>query len=219
MATLGNVMRRIKRDLRSKNGLRLDDDDIIEAINDAIRHYRMRRFHFNEATADNGLGQPVTTVAGTAAYDFPSTVLELDEVLYLYSGYNYPLIEWSWRDQVNAVGDTTSSRGPGRFYTVYGNDLHVFPPPDAATTITLTGLVELTPTPFATATQTNAWLDDALSLTKARASWDLALNTIANPDRAADFRQAEAEAISALTEETTRRIKTGCALVLDWDRV
>jgi hypothetical protein len=212
-------MKRIKRDIRSKNGLRVDDEDVKEAINDAIRHYRMRRFTFNEATPENGLGQTITTAAGTATYDFPSTVLDLDEVLYLQSGYNYPLVRWSWSEQKAALGDTVSSRGPARHYAVYGNDLHIFPAPDEVTTITLTGLVQLTPTPLSTPTQTNAWMTDGLALVRARASWDLSLNTLANPDRAGDFRQAEFEALNALTEETNRRLSTGCALVEDYELV
>lgn len=216
MATLGNVIKRIKRDLRASNGLRLSDSDVIDAVNDAIRHYRATRFHFNEANGDNGLGKTITTVVGQAAYAFPAGVLELDHVLYLQDSYNYPLEQWTYQEHLTAIGDTTTARGPIKQYAIHGNRIHAFPPPDRVTTITLTGLVELTPTPLSGLTTENAWLTTALSLIRARASWDLSINTMANPDRAQDFKGVEREALNSIRWETTTRITTGKALVEDW---
>lgn len=219
MATFGNLISRLKKDLRATGGLRVSDDDIKEAINDAILHYETTRFTFNEGNGDNGLGATITTVAGTPSYEIPVTVLELDEVQYLQDNDQYYLKLWHWRDYMRAISDTASIQGPPSYYAVHGGYLHFYPTPERVTTITLSGLVRLSPYPLTSVGSANGWTTGGLPLIRAHAAWDLSLNRMANPDLAANFALAEGSAFSSLIGKTQALLGTGCAYVPDWDYV
>ena len=219
MATFGNLKRRIKRDVRARDGLRLSEEDIDDAVNDAIQHYEHHRFFFNEGNAENGLGQTITTVAGTASYAFPSLVIDLDEVLYLDNGDLEPLTQISWHQYRDETRNPTTFTGVPDHYALHGGWIYFDPTPDEVTTVTLTGLMRLTPTPLSLPSHSNGWTTHGLALIKARACWDLSLNALANPDRAVDFKTAENDALTELIGATNLRTSTGSAYVPYWDRV
>lgn len=217
MATFGEVIARVRKDLRATAGLRLDDDDIKDAINDAIWAYRSTRFFFNEGNADNGLGATIATVAGTESYAIPSTVLEIDQVQYLNANHQYRLTRWHWADYIRAISDVAAITGSPTHYAVQGRYFHLYPTPDQATTVTIYGLVQLDPYPLTASASENGWTNEALPLIRARADWDLSLNRLANPDMAANFATAETAARQALMDQTNAYIAVGHAHVDRWD--
>ena len=219
MATFGDLINRVKRSVRATAGLRVTDDEIKQAINDAVEHYAETRFTFNEGDADNGLGPTITTVAGTARYALPAAVIELDSVQYLHAGNQYHLRLWHWQDYMRAVSDTSAVQGSPLYYTIHGQSIHLYPSPDEATTVTLSGLIKLDPTPLAVLTATNGWTNRGAALIRARAAWDVALNILGNPDLAQTFAAAEQSALSSLTQAAQDLLGTGQAYVPDWECV
>jgi hypothetical protein len=205
--------------VRATAGLRVTDDEIKQAINDAIEHYADNRFAFNEGNGDNSLGPTITTVAGTARYPLPASIIELDSVQYLHASNQYYLRNWHWQDYMRAVSDTSAVQGSPLYYTIHGGSIHLYPSPDEATTVTLSGLIHLDPTPLVILSSTNAWTNRAAALIRARAAWDISLAILGNPDLASVFAAAEAPALASLTKQAQDLLSTGQAYVPDWECV
>jgi hypothetical protein len=207
----------VKKDLRATEGLRVSDDDVADAIRDAVAFYETERFSFNEGNGDNGAGVTIDTVAGADAYAVPVLALQIDEIQYLQGNADYYLTRWSWGDYRRAVSDRSAVQGPSTHYALHGGYLYFYPTPDSVTTITISGIVRLTPYPLTAASATNAWTEVALPLIRAHAAWDLSINRLQNPDMAANFAIAENIALGSLRSRTIALIATGQAQVDDWD--
>jgi hypothetical protein len=219
LATFGALVNRVKKDLRATEGLRVSEDDIKDALNDAITFYETERFTFNEGDIHNGLGVTITTVAETGSYAVPAAALTIDSVHYLAAANdNYPLNSWTWGQYVRATANTGTSGGPSH-YVHHGGYLHFYPTPSETTTVTLSGIVRLSPSPLSVAAHTNAWTNVALPLIRARACWDISLYRLANPDRAVDFEKAEFSALSTLKSRVMATAMVGRAVVDDWDEI
>lgn len=134
---------------------------IPNAIKSAIKHFERERWYFNEATTTT------VTVAGTATYALPTDFMKLDTANITINSWKsrldpMPYIEMDARDTGNAA-----TRGPSRWYAIYGNVLRLYPVPDAVYTITESYQKRLTE--LSADADTNAWTDDLEELIRKKA--------------------------------------------------
>jgi len=207
MTTFAKLIENVKKDLRATDGARLSDEDIREAINDAIFDYETERFSFNEGDTTFNTVPPTT----------PVHMLEIDEIQYDQGPRRYRLNRIHYREWVTKSFNQNNSRGPAFEYTIHSQNIHFFPTPDNAEEVTVTGLQRLTPSPLTDPTTTNGWTDEGRRLIRARADWDLSLNRLRNPDAASVYKSAETDAAAMLRQKTTQYLATGHSYVPDWE--
>jgi len=174
MATFLELQNKIALDL-SVSVNNLLSDEIKDAINDAISHYETNRFEFNEDRTT------FPTVALQAEYPKDPTnwpnVLIIDQVQYLFAGHLYQLVRQSYEWYVEAVVNQTAQTGPSNHYAIYEETMFLYPKPDVATTVTISGIHRLTPSPLVNDSDTNDWLiGNALQMIRARAKADILVN-------------------------------------------
>ena len=179
------------------------------AIQAAILHYQRERFYFTESRA-----QTFATVAsqefyGTADNSNIPNLSQIDELTITVNGLRYPLNQrpWEW---IDLVSTTTTSTGAPTDYCYYASQIRLYPIPDAAYTVRISGLIRLAT--LSADGDTNAWVTvgDGEELIRQRAKWDLATNLLnMDPDQAMKFKGAEMVAYNALRSENIRRLAGG----------
>jgi len=146
------------------------------AINQAISQWESERFVFNEKR------YRINTVASTEYYDMSGStllvhdgsavgtgelILELDDITCVVNSQPYRLIgrtqQWFNENQ------SSSYTGQPQSYTLYGNQLRLFPIPDAVYALYPSGLARLSPNPLSADGDTNAWLTEAEPLIRQHA--------------------------------------------------
>lgn len=172
------------------------------AIQAAINHYQRERFYFTESRA-----QTFTTVASQEFYtssdntNIPNLSI-IDELTITINGVRSPLRERNW-EWIDTVSNTTNTSQPTD-YCYYGQQIRLYPIPDAAYTVRISGLIRLTT--LSADGDSNAWMTDGEELIRARAKWDLAVNILHAPELADAATALEQRAYRALKDETNRRI-------------
>ncbi len=179
MSDFGTMVTRIRDEI---NRGTVYDSAIKREIESAIGHYEPRRFHFNirRATTD--------TTAGQEYYAMPTDFVEVDMIRLLYSSGNFtdPLIEttyaWIERNRTNQ-----NYRSEPEKFAMQGNDLRLWPVPDAAYTLTMTYLVRF-PEVSASASDaaSNSWMTDAEELIRTRARIKVLKNVVRGPEAVAE---------------------------------
>lgn len=146
------------------------------AINDAIELQEGERFKFNEKRYQ------ILTVAGQEYYDLTGddlldqdgdatetgeALLEVDYLLATVNSQPYKLCQRTqqWVNEWQYSGHT----GQPSDFTLYGQQLRIFPIPDAVYTLDLGGLARLGPNPLSADADTNAWMTDGAALIRAQA--------------------------------------------------
>lgn len=178
MATFLDLIDEIASDI----GARVDnllDDQIKEAINRAIEDYEEERFLFNE-----GINTDLNTVAGTPSYALPTDILHIDQVVYVFSTYDYRLQWQTYEWYIEILGNQTSQVGPSQYYTIYGGQIYLYPTPNEITNVPISGILRQPLTPLTADGDSNAWTNDAKQLIKARAKMDLFANRLYKADAA-----------------------------------
>jgi hypothetical protein len=175
------------------------------AILSAIDQYAHERFWFNTARATATTTAPVASV-GTPNYALPTDCLELDTVSVTVNGARYPMqaVPWPTIDDLTGV---TVGFGKPLMYAVYDEQIWLYPEPDAAYTLTLSYLQELTA--LSASSDTNAWTTDAEGLIRTRAKVLLYLETVKNPEAAASLEALEQDLLQKLRAKTGKLISTG----------
>jgi len=92
-------------------------------------------------------------------------------------------------------------------YTLYGGQLGIWPTPNNAQTIKVTGIFQ--PTVPSADSDASVWFDEAQELVEAATAARVARKYLQDYERARDFEQIEAVQISALRSEGTRRMASG----------
>ena len=202
MATYLDMITRI-----ADESLRSDMSDQIKlCIQDAIAHYEVERFWFNQFR-----DRTFTTVAGQEFYgqadhaDIPN-ILEFDAVTLTVGTTRWPLtkIGYIQLEQWNA---DAASRGQPTHYAYWGQQIRLYPVPDNPYEIRLSGLFKL-PTLVADGDQ-SAWTKEAEELIRHRAKsllYSQYLRDDANAGRAAALEAATHERLSTTT---ARRLAAG----------
>lgn len=151
-------------------------NQIKNAINDAIELQEGERYKFNEKR------YTLLTVAGQEYYDLDDgtlltsaggavatgeILLEVDDIFVTINNSTYPLVPRT-QQHVNEWQSTTYQGQPAD-YTIYGQQLRVWPVPDAEYTLNLMGLGRLGSNPLTADADTNAWMTDGAAIIRAQA--------------------------------------------------
>jgi hypothetical protein len=201
MATYGDLIDRI-----ADETVRSDLSDQIEReIISAIKYYERRRFYFNETVSSLTLSTSQEWYSSTDLSDIPNFV-EIDSIKLTVSQTLYPLIRRPY-GYIEQVQSSTNGPGDPTDYTYYRQQLRFYPIPQQQRMATIS-YVKREATLSAT-TDSNAWTNDAEELIRARAKASLTANVIRDLEMAAVYKGQEAEALSALDQETILRLSSG----------
>jgi len=175
-------------------------------IQDAIAHYEVERFWFNQFR-----DRTFMTIAGQEFYggvdqsDIPN-ILEFDAVTLSIGSTRQPLIKTSYV-KIEEWNADASSRGQPTRYAYWGQQIRLYPVPDNAYQVRLSGLFKL-PALVADGDQ-SAWTGDAEELIRHRAKSILYSQYLRDDANAARAAALEAVARERLSATTTRRLATG----------
>lgn len=201
MATYLDMINRI-----GDESLRSDMTNQIKlCIQDAIGHYEVERFWFNQFR-----DRTFTTAAGQEFYgegdlsDIPQ-VLEFDAVTLTVGSTRWPLSKAGYV-QLEDWNADASARGQPTHYAYWGRQIRLYPVPDSAYQIRLSGLFKL---PMLVADgDVNAWTEDAGELVRHRAKAILYGQYLRDDANAARATALEMAALERLATTTARRLSS-----------
>lgn len=160
-----------------------------DAINDAIALQEGERYKFNEKRYQ------ILTVAGQEYYDLTSptlltsagaavgtgeTLLELDDITCTVNNQPYRLCPRT--QQSMNEWQTPTYEGQPADYTLYGQQLRIFPLPDAVYTLNLMGLARLAPNPLSADGDTNGWMTEGAGIIRGHAKLLIYRDVLRDPD-------------------------------------
>jgi len=189
---------------------------IQNAINDAIELQEGERFAFNERR------YTILTVDGTEYYDLSGAtlltssgaavetgeaLLEVDDVVATIN--NQPLRLCPRTQQWFNENQSSTYEGQPADYTIYGQQLRIFPIPDGVYTLTLMGLARLGPNPLSNDSDTNGWMTDGASIIRAQAKILLYRDILRDADGVALAANQLDEAIAACKRKMAAQAFTG----------
>lgn len=202
MATYLDMINRI-----SDESLRSDMANQIKlCIQDAIGHYEVERFWFNQFR-----DRTFVTVAGQEFYgeadlnDIPQ-VLEFDAVTLTVGSTRWPLTKTGYA-QLEEWNADASARGQPTHYAYWGRQIRLYPVPDSAFQIRLSGLFKLPA--LVVDGDANAWTGDAEELVRHRAKAILYGQYLRDDANAARATSLEMAALERLSTTTARRLSSG----------
>ena len=164
-------------------------NQIKNAINDAIELQEGERYKFNEkrytlltvaAQEYYDLTEPTLLASDGSALDDGETLLEIDDIYTTISNNPYRLCPRT-QQHINEW-QSTSYQGQPADYTIYGQQLRIWPIPDQAYTLTLMGLARLGSNPLSGDNDTNAWMTDGAAIIRAQAKMLLYRDIIRDTD-------------------------------------
>lgn len=202
MATYQALQQKIADDLNRSDLT----TQIQAAILAAVELHEAERFWFNELRQTSAF----TTVQGQEFYTSADSALiasmkQLDAVTITVSGNRYPLTKRTY-GLLEALSSTTTSRGQPCDYAIYGEGLRLWPIPDGAYAVALSGLRQFTA--LSGDTDENPWTTEAFELIRAQAKEDLNLNVLKDDAEATRASVQVAKQLKRLREETSRRLAT-----------
>ena len=163
MATLGEMVRRIREDLDRGNDF---DARIKRAIESAIKFYKNRRFGFNIKRAYARL------TSGNEYVSLPTDWVEADFLQLQRGDDRYPMqeVSYDWiEDQFGPLGE----RGQPYAYAIQHRSLRLYPIPDRTYTLMLSFQYELKDvSQSASDGATNAWMTEGEELIRKHAMAD-----------------------------------------------
>ena len=174
-----------------------------EAIDDAINHYKEKRFFWNETRLAT-----FVTVAGTSTYtssedaDIPLFV-ELDAVM-LNDGTNTYNLRLVTPEEIEGLLDSSASSGRPYNYSYYEESFRLYPIPDAVYTVRPIGLIEKAG-PATDGEANNVWMLNAFELIRCKAKGLLAQHVIIDTELAAIAYAAEQVAYQMLRRKSSKK--------------
>lgn len=209
MTTVGTMIDRIRDEAECSTDL---EPTILLHINDAIAHYRARRFWFNEQPTSSALTS--TTTASNSYVSRYTGLIQLDSLRITVSGQKEELTQVGF-EEMERLHDGSTSTGEPFLYCLYGDRIRLYPTPNDTYTLTWSGIFEDT-TVLDDDADENAWTTEAEQLIRHRACKTFMRDVTKDmPEVVAGKELAEREALQMLERETikrsaTRRIKAGC---------
>lgn len=180
---------------------------IATAVTSAIKHYERRRFWFNETTGS------VTVSAGAEFYGsadaaFLASLVQIDTARLALGSTYFQLRHEAW-SVIDELASGTGVTGTPSHYSYYGQQLRLWPKPNASATLRLAYVMR--PADPATDTESSVWTLPAFGeeLIRTRAKVDLFENVIRDPGEADRLRVREQEILHALTRETGAKAASG----------
>jgi len=206
MTTFADIKAEIADDLDDTTGEYAEQ--IGRAVNAAIRYAERFAFYFNE-TRD----MTFATVPSREWYDGSdladiNTLVRI-EAAYLQqaNGQVTDLIRFP-PEEIEQLADNTAASGEPYGFVYFGQRMRLYPIPDAVYTVRL----QLGPyrlTPLAADADSNAWLEEAYDMVKARAKYLVYKDTIKDPALAAEALNDYQDQFSVLKAETSSRNGAG----------
>lgn len=151
-------------------------NQIKNAINDAIELQEGERYAWNElryriltvaAQEYYDLEGPTLLTSAGAAVGAGEMLLEIDDIYTTISNNPYRLCPRT-QQHINEW-QSTSYQGQPADYTVYGQQIRIWPIPDQEYTLDLMGLARLGVNPLTADSDTNAWMTDGAAIIRAQA--------------------------------------------------
>ena len=205
MGTLSDLQARIARELHR------DDiaTDIAAAIQSAIDYYASERFYFNEKR------WAITTIAGEKYYGtstaspgtLPSDILEIDSITVTANARIYQLDKISYNEMDATDAGTTPLAGYPRLWAWYGGQLRLYPTPNDAYVITISGQYKLPE--LVNPTDTNSWTTEAEELIRCHAKREVAAHVTYDDQTAARMDGLASRAFADLKAQTNKLISSG----------
>jgi|ERR1043166_8855420 hypothetical protein len=192
MPTLGAAVAAIRGDLNRSTDF---DARIQEAIANAIKFYRARRYGFNTKRSTIVLAGEFTSLS--------SDFIEMDYVKLEVGSTLQPLVERTYTWLNETMRDASLSSEP-IWFAIQERQLRVHPPPDQSYSTQLHYLYDLPGISLSTSdtTTTNAWLDEAYELIRLHATVEVLEMYIDGPDA-----QAKADRLRLREMEAERELK------------
>lgn len=169
------------------------DSIIDQAINDAVTFHSARALDFNEGF------DTIATVSGQPSYPLPLDLERINDAQLFWGGQNFTTLikrNWRWYLRVNQAASTLQAT-PSTYYAVNQQNIFLYPTPSNEQ-----NRIELYYTlkfdPLVGDDDTNDMLQNARLLIRARAMYDIYLNTLQQNDYAANmlvFEQGELERV------------------------
>ena len=205
MGTLSDLQARIARELH-RDDLTVD---IAAAIQSAINYYSSERFYFNEKR------WTITTIANEKYYGtstaspgtLPSDILEIDSITVTANARIYQLDKISYNEMDATDAGTTPLAGYPRLWAWYGGQLRLYPTPNDAYVITMSGQYKLAD--LVNPTDTNAWTTDAEELIRCHAKRDLCAHVLEDDQTAIRMDGLAQRAFADLKSQTNKLISAG----------
>jgi len=154
MPTLGETTRRILNETRRDEAT--EGSNVQDCILDAIQHYEMQRFHFNQDRSETFSTVAAQQYYGSSALASIPYILEFDNVAIDIASSdvrNLKKVPWETIQQWNADG---ASSGQPSHYAYYAQEIRLYPIPNNVWTVTISGLFQLAVPSLST--DTGAWL-------------------------------------------------------------
>ncbi|MGH9877346.1 MAG: hypothetical protein ACRD5H_06890 [Nitrososphaerales archaeon] len=193
MTTLSQVETRIFDELKATLSVAVRN-----AYISSVGHYHTHRFWFNEGHAT------FTTSASLAGYTLAAMSREfanIEDVSLMQSNLPYRILRIPWSNYTDRGGRRIF--GTPNYYTIYGGILYLSPAPNATYTVEVSGVLNLTLSTCASAS--NVWTNEAADLMIARTKADFTLNFMKRPDEAEVYYTYERVVLRRLLDETNAR--------------
>lgn len=196
MSTLAIMKARISDEL-ARSDL---TSQIAYAITDAVDAYADERFHFNESRA-----LTFVTVADQEFYSSSDDadigkIQKIDYVV-VYVGTQAHQLEYERPEDMEIDSTGTDGTGQPWAYTWYGDQIRLYPTPDAVYTVRI-GASYKVAAPASDGEASNPWMTHAERLIRSRAKAELALHVLKDIELAQTMTQALEEAYDQLKGRT-----------------
>ena len=205
MASYGDLQARIAREMH-----RTDlTADIKAAILSAIAFYSSQRFYGNEKR------WTLTTIGGTKFYGtttpspgtLPDDILEIDSITVTANSRIYQLDRMSYEDMDAIDAGTTPLAGYPRLWSWYAGQLRLYPTPNAAYVLNISGQCELPA--LSDSADSNFWTNQAEELIRCRAKRDLYAHVVMDDENAGRMNAMEGQALRSIKAQTNKLISSG----------
>lgn len=180
------------------------DTEIEEAIDEAIKDYQFRRWHFNElvTTFPTVVGQ--TDYAAAASAYLPD-LYEIDSISSVYAGSVYELKQKPQLEIERLISSNSAQDNYPFYYTYYAQTLRLYPIPNDVYTIRIAGVLKVAG-PASDAEEDNPWMNDGADLIRCAALADLHGGVMEDSMAMARYWEAKCtDAEAKLNAERSRR--------------
>jgi len=212
MTTLATLKAEIASDFDREDGSLTTE--IAAAVTTAINYYKPKRFYFNERRSLTFSTVATQQNYGTTDNMAIPDLVRIDQVHKTVSGQRMALCRRDFLE-LEPLYDVSASTGEPYDFAYFNRELWLYPVPDQVYTIRVIGLYKVAG-PATDGEADNPWMTEAYELIRYRASAYLAANSLRNPELAAAKLQAEADALSSLRAETTKRLGSGMISGSGW---
>lgn len=173
---------------------------IQKAIQTAIQRHERTPFYFNRKTSTFLTVADQEYYGAAALADIP-TLVEIDSMTVDVNGIDSPVVPIDFVE-IDAV-QTGTIKGTPQVYAYYGQQIRLYPIPDAARTATMSFVYRFAS--LSLSGDSNAWTTDAEPLIRSEAKAELYDHVIRSPEMADRMRALAGLALRDLLLETARR--------------